>query len=159
MRITVCAVGKLKEKYLRDAIAEYSRRLDRYCRLEITEVPDEKIPENAHSAEERAVKEEEGKRLLRCIPDPSRVIALDIRGKGYSSEAFAGRIEEAGLQGISHLTFVIGGSLGLSDAVLSRADEKLSFSQMTFPHQLMRVILLEQIYRAFRIISHEPYHK
>ena len=136
MRITLVTVGKIKEKFFVQAIEEYSKRLSRYCKLEIIEVADEKTPDKA-----------------------SDVIALAIEGKMRSSEELAVRIEKLGIGGESHLTFVIGGSLGLAPAVLNRADEKLSFSPMTFPHQLMRVILLEQIYRSYRIINHEPYHK
>ena len=149
MRITLVTVGKIKEKFFVQAIEEYSKRLSRYCKLEIIEVADEKTPDKASEALELQIKEKEGKRILKSIKDDSYVIALAIEGKMRSSEELAARIEKLG----------IGGSLGLAPAVLNRADEKLSFSPMTFPHQLMRVILLEQIYRSYRIINHEPYHK
>jgi 23S rRNA (pseudouridine1915-N3)-methyltransferase len=151
-------VGKIKEKYFTDAIAEYSKRLGRYVTLDIAEVADEKAPENLSNAQMIQVKNAEGKRLLNVIKD-SYVIALAIDGKKLSSEKFAEKIDNCMVQGVSHITFVIGGSLGLSDEVLQKADYKLSFSDMTFPHQLMRVVLLEQIYRVQRILKNEPYHK
>ena len=159
MRITIACVGKVKEKFYRDAIQEYAKRLSRYVKLDIQEVADEKTPENASLALEKEIKEKEGNRLLKKIPDNAYVIALAIEGQALSSTDLAGKIEQLGLSGNSHIVFVIGGSLGLSPQVLGRADEKLSFSKMTFPHQLMRVILLEQIYRSYRIINGEPYHK
>lgn len=159
MKITVITVGKIKEKFYQDAIAEYSKRLSRYCRLEIIQVADEKTPDGASEAMETQIKEKEGERILSNIKDGSYVIALAIDGTMLNSEELAEKIEKWGVFGISQLVFIIGGSLGLSKAVLSRADYKLSFSRMTFPHQLMRVILLEQIYRSYRIIQGEPYHK
>ena len=159
MRITLLTVGKIKERYLTDAIGEYEKRLGRYCRLSIVETPDEKTPEGAGEALERKIKEKEGERLLARIREGDFVIALAIEGKMLSSEELAAKIDRLGVDGISHIVFVIGGSLGLSDAVLRRADFSLSFSKMTFPHQLMRVVLLEQIYRSFRINAGEPYHK
>lgn len=159
MKVTVIAVGKVKEKFFQDAIGEYSKRLSRYCKLEIIQVADEKTPDGASEALEQQIKEKEGERILASIKDGSYVIALAIEGTMLDSVELAGKLEKWGVSGISQLTFVIGGSLGLSKAVLSRADYKLSFSRMTFPHQLMRVILLEQIYRGFRIIQGEPYHK
>ena len=159
MKITVLTVGKIKEKFFRDAIDEYSKRLSRYCKLEILQVADEKTPDGASEALEQQIKEKEGERILSNIKDGSFVIALAIEGKMPDSVELAEKIEKWGISGISQLIFVIGGSLGLSDAVLARADYKLSFSRMTFPHQLMRVILLEQIYRSYRIIQGEPYHK
>ena len=159
MNITIYTVGKIKENFYRQAIAEYSKRLGRYCKLKIVEVSDEKTPDGASEAVERAIKEKEGERLLKQVRDHTYLIALAIDGKKLDSVAFSEKIESLGLHGVSDIGFVIGGSLGLSDAVLKRADWKLSFSDMTFPHQLMRVILLEQIYRAYRILSHEPYHK
>ncbi len=158
-RITILTVGKIKEKYLRDGIAEYSKRLGKYCRLEIVEVTDECTPDRASAAEEGQIKRVEGERLLRCIRDTDYVIALAIDGTMLDSVELSGKIEKLGVQGINSLVFVIGGSLGLSDEVLRRADYRLSFSRMTFPHQLMRLILLEQIYRGFRIMRGEPYHK
>lgn len=159
MKITVACVGKIKEKFFISAIEEYSKRLSRYVNLEVCQVNDEKAPENMSLAEEIKVKEIEGERLLKVIKDTSFVVALDIDGKKLTSEGFAEFFQQNMLKGISHITFVIGGSLGLGKDVLDRADYKLSFSDMTFPHQLMRVILLEQIYRANRIIKNEPYHK
>jgi 23S rRNA (pseudouridine1915-N3)-methyltransferase len=159
MKITILCVGKIKEKFYNSAIAEYTKRLTRYCNLDIIEVPDEKTKEQASEAEIAIVKDREGERLLKAIRDDGYVIALAIDGKMQDSEELAEKIQKLGVGGTSHIYFVIGGSLGLSDAVLRRADYHLSFSRMTFPHQLMRVILLEQIYRSYRIINHEPYHK
>lgn len=159
MKITLITVGKIKEKFLEAAIAEYSKRLSRYCKLEIVQVADEKTPDKAGEVLETQIKEKEGERILSQIKDGSFVIALAIEGNMLDSEELARKIETLGISGISQIVFVIGGSLGLSRQVLDRADYKLSFSRMTFPHQLMRVILLEQIYRSYRIISGEPYHK
>lgn len=159
MRIDIICVGKVKERYLRDAIDEYSKRLSRYCKLDILEVSDEKTPDHAPEAVETQIKEKEGERILKHIRQDAYVIALAIEGKMLSSEQLAARIENLGLRGTSHIQLVIGGSLGLDSRVLHRADMLLSFSPMTFPHQLMRVILLEQIYRAYKINAHEPYHK
>ena len=159
MKITIISVGKIKEKFFVDAIKEYSKRLSKYCKLNIVEVKDEKTKENASQTEEDIVKETEGKRILDKISDSSKVIALAIEGNELDSVELAKQIEEFRISGTSDITFVIGGSLGLHKTVLDRADMKLSFSKMTFPHQLMRVILLEQIYRSFRIINNEPYHK
>ncbi len=159
MKITLLTVGKIKEKYLRDGIAEYAKRLGRYCKLEIVEVQDEKTPDNASSAQEHQIKALEGERLLRYIKDTDYVTALAIDGKMLDSVELSENLERLFVQGKSSLVFVIGGSLGLSDEVLRRADYRLSFSKMTFPHQLMRMILLEQLYRSFRISKGEPYHK
>nr|WP_295682318.1 23S rRNA (pseudouridine(1915)-N(3))-methyltransferase RlmH [uncultured Lachnoclostridium sp.] len=159
MKITVVCVGKIKEKYLSMAIEEYSKRLSRYCKLEIIELPDEKTPDNASPAEELQIKKKEGERILKNIKDSAYVIALAIEGKMLSSEELADKMQQLGVNGESHLVFVIGGSLGLDAEVLDRADYKLSFSKMTFPHQVMRMILLEQVYRGYRIMSGEPYHK
>lgn len=159
MKITVIAAGKIKEKFYRDAVAEYSRRLGRYCTLEIIEVADEKTPDGAGEALELQIKEKEGRRMLQAIREDAYVLALAINGVARSSEKLASHLDLLAVRGKSHLCFVIGGSLGLSDEVLSRADEQISFSALTFPHQLMRVILLEQIYRCFRINRGEPYHK
>ena len=159
MKITIVTVGKIKEKYFTDAIAEYSKRLSRYCKLEIVQVADEKTPDGASEALETQIKDKEGERILSNIKDGSYVVALAIDGQMLDSEQLADKIEKWGVSGISQIVFVIGGSLGLSKAVLNRADYKLSFSKMTFPHQLMRVILLEQIYRSYRIMKGEPYHK
>lgn len=159
MKVTVIAVGKIKEKFYVDAINEYSKRLSKYCKLNFIEVKDEKTKENASSVEEDLVKETEGKRILDKISDSSKVIALAIEGDEFDSLELAKVFETLRVSGVSDITFVIGGSLGLHKSVLDRADMLLSFSKMTFPHQLMRVILLEQIYRSFRIINNEPYHK
>ena len=159
MQITIISVGKLKEKYLIDGISEYLKRLSSYARIEIIEVPDEKAPENLSYAEEQQVKKKEGERILSKIGVDSHVIALAIEGKQRSSEELATTIDSLGTYGKSKLAFIIGGSLGLSEEVMKRANDKLSFSKMTFPHQLMKLILVEQIYRAFRIIKGEPYHK
>lgn len=159
MKITVIAVGKIKETYLRDAISEYAKRLGKYCKLELLEVADEKTPDSASTALEKAIRQKEGERLLRHIREDAYVIALEIGGEMLDSVEFSRKIEKLGIQGRSHIVFVIGGSIGLSRQVLERADYALSFSRMTFPHQLMRVILLEQIYRGFRIMAGEPYHK
>ena len=158
MKITIACVGKIKEKYFTDAINEYAKRLSRYVTLDIAEVPDEKAPENMSPAQMEQVKEIEGERLNKVIKD-GYVVALAINGKKMTSEGFADFISDTMVKGASHITFVIGGSLGLSDKILKRADFKLSFYDMTFPHQLMRVVLLEQIYRANRIMKNEPYHK
>lgn len=159
MRITILCVGKIKEKYFADAVAEYSKRLSRYCKLEIIEVADEKTPDEASEMEERQIKEREGSRLLKYLKEDSYLIALAIEGKSLSSVELADYTEKLRVRGVSHITFLIGGSLGLDQEVLKKADYLLSFSKMTFPHQLMRVILLEQIYRSFRIQKGEPYHK
>ncbi|EJE7236094.1 23S rRNA (pseudouridine(1915)-N(3))-methyltransferase RlmH [Clostridium botulinum] len=159
MNISIISVGKIKEKFLKAAIDEYSKRLSKYCKLNIIEVTDEKTPDNASIKEENIIKEKEGNLILKHIKDTSFVIALDLKGKSITSEEFSNLIENCRLTGNSTITFVIGGSLGLSEQVLSRANYKLSFSKMTFPHQLFRVMLLEQVYRAFRILCKEPYHK
>ena len=159
MKITLITVGKIKEKNLKDAIAEYSKRLSRYCKLEIVEVADEKTPDNASDTVEDAIRDKEGERILKYIKEDAYVITLEIAGKMLTSEEMAEKIEKLGVQGTSHIIFIIGGSIGLGREILKRSDYALSFSKMTFPHQLMRVILLEQIYRSYRIINHEPYHK
>lgn len=159
MNISIVAIGKLKEKYLKQGIDEYIKRLSSYAKVEIIELPDEKAPENLSEQDMKIVKDKEGERLLVKISPDAHVIALAIEGKMKSSEELADNMDRLATYGKSKVTFVIGGSLGLSDAVLKRADEKLSFSRMTFPHQLMRLILLEQVYRAFRINRGEPYHK
>lgn len=159
MKISICCVGKVKESYFRGAIEEYSKRLGRYCKLEVLEVADCRTPDGASAAEEEAIKQTEGDRLLSKIKDDAYVIALAIDGKKLDSVELSDKIASLGVNGVSHIQFVIGGSLGLHESVLKRADFKLSFSDMTFPHQLMRVILLEQIYRSYRIMNNEPYHK
>lgn len=159
MNITIVCIGKLKERYWTEAIQEYSKRLSKYCTLTINELKEEKAPDNPSAAEELAVKEAEGKNILKQIKKDAFVIVLEIKGKELTSEALAEKIEGLGIDGKSDVVFVIGGSIGLSEEVLARADFRLSFSKMTFPHQMMRVILLEQIYRSFKIIRNETYHK
>ena len=159
MKITIACVGRTKEKFYRDAVAEYEKRLSRYCKLEILEVADEKTPDGAGAALEEQIREKEGRRLLEKIREDAFVCALEIEGKRLTSEGFARWMEGLTVRGTSHIVFVIGGSLGLHESVRRRADMALSFSDMTFPHQLMWVILAEQVYRAFRIIQGAPYHK
>lgn len=159
MNITIISVGKIKEKYFKNAINEYSKRLSRYCKLSFIEVPDEKAPENLSEIEIENIKDKEGQGILKNIKEGTYVIALDIKGKMMTSEELAKKLNSLGIQGKSNIAFIIGGSLGLSKVVLTRADFKLSFSPMTFPHQLMKVVLLEQVYRGFRINRGEPYHK
>lgn len=159
MKITIIAVGKLKESYLKEAVSEYAKRLNRYAKLDIIEVPDEPAGEKISPAEEIAVLAKEGERILKYIKEGAYCIATAISGTPLTSEGLADKIAKLSVTGHSHIYFVIGGSLGLCGNVLKRADFRLSFSQMTFPHQLMRVMLVEQLYRAFRINSNEPYHK
>ncbi len=159
MNIKIVCVGKIKEAFYRDALLEYQKRLSKYCKLSIIEVSDEKTLDNASENEELLVKEKEGKRILDKLNDKDYVFALAIEGKDLDSVSFSNKLESLAVDSVSDIAFVIGGSLGLSKEVLNRADFKISFSKMTFPHQLMRVILLEQIYRAYRIIKNEPYHK
>jgi 23S rRNA (pseudouridine1915-N3)-methyltransferase len=159
MKVTLICVGKLKEKYLSQGVEEYVKRLSRYCSLDIIELADEKTPDNASSVVEELIKKKEGERILKALKDDSYCIALAINGEMLTSPGLAEKIDALGVSGTSHISFVIGGSLGLSEDVIRRADYKLSFSKMTFPHQLMRMILLEQVYRAYRIIHNQPYHK
>lgn len=159
MNISIVTVGKLKEKYLKQGIEEYLKRLGSYAKVEVYEVSDEKAPEELSETEMVQVKQKEGERILAKINPDTYVIALAINGKLKSSEQLADSLDKLATYGKSKVAFVIGGSLGLSDEVLKRSDEQLSFSKMTFPHQLMRLILVEQIYRAFRINRGEPYHK
>lgn len=159
VQITIITVGKLKEKYLKEGIDEYSKRLSSYCKLQVIEVSDEKAPEELSATEMEQVKRKEGERILAQIKQDQYVIALAIEGSMWSSEKLSSELDRLATYGKSQVAFVIGGSLGLADTVLKRADAQLSFSKMTFPHQLMRLILVEQIYRAFRISRGEPYHK
>jgi len=159
MNISIICVGKLKEKYWQDAVMEYSKRLAPYCKLKIVELKETKLPLNAGTAETEAVRISEGKEILSRLGENTFVIALEIKGERMDSEKFAKKIERLGNDGKSDISFVIGGSFGLSGQVSARADYRLSFSDMTFPHQMMRVILLEQIYRCFKINKNEPYHK
>ncbi len=159
MKIRIICVGKIKENFYTQAIDEYSKRLSRYCKLETVELADEKTPDNASDTQNIRIKEKEGKKILSVIQEDDYVCALAIQGKMLDSVELSEYIDRLGIDGHSSIAFVIGGSLGLSEEVLARADMKLSFSKMTFPHQLMRVILLEQIYRSYRIMKNEPYHK
>ena len=159
MKITILCVGKIKEAFYRQAIDEYAKRLGKYCKLEIVEVADEKTPDKASEVMESQIMEKEAERLIDKLKEDSYIFTLEIKGKKYTSEAFSETIEKLTIQGKSHLTFVIGGSLGLHEKILKLSNQPISFSDMTFPHQLMRVILTEQIYRAFRIMNNEPYHK
>ena len=159
MRISVVTVGKIKEKYLKMAIDEYAKRLSKYCKLDFVEVADEKTPDNASDVVNEKIKDIEGERILNNIKKDSYVIALAIEGKQLTSEELAEKMDTLAVTGKSNITFVIGGSLGLAKSVMDRADYKLSFSKMTFPHQLMRVIFLEQCYRAFAIMNNIKYHK
>ena len=159
MNINIICIGKLKEKYWADAIQEYSKRLNKYCSLTITELKEEKAPDKPSEAEEAAIKDAEGKNIIKHLKKDTYVIALEIKGIQLTSEGLAEKINGLGLLGKSDITFMIGGSIGLSQEVLSIADFSLSFSKMTFPHQMMRVVLLEQIYRSFKILRNETYHK
>lgn len=159
MDIRILSVGKIKEKYLNDGIAEYAKRLSRYCRLSFHQVADEKTPDKASETANDQIRDLEGERLMKLIRPGDYVIALAIDGKMLDSLELSEKIGRLGVDGVSSIAFVIGGSLGLGSEVLKRADYKLSFSKMTFPHQLMQMILLEQIYRGYRILNHEPYHK
>ena len=159
MEIRILSVGKIKEKYLTAGIEEYVKRLGRYCKLTFCQVPDEKTPDKASGALNEQIKNTEGERLMKHIREQDYVIALAIDGNMLDSVELSRKLGQLGVEGKSSIAFVIGGSLGLSPQILNRADFKLSFSKMTFPHQLMQMILLEQIYRGYRILNHEPYHK
>ena len=159
MNITIISVGKIKEKYIKLGIEEFSKRLTRYCKLNMIEVPDEKTPDQASQKEMDLIKDKEGQLILNKIKDNMYVIAMDLNGEMKTSEAFAKQLSQLALSGDSNIAFIIGGSLGLSDNVKKRANYKLCFSKMTFPHQLFKLILLEQIYRTYRINNNEPYHK
>ncbi len=159
MNVEIICIGKLKEKYWRDASAEYAKRLGRFCRFKITELKESRLPENASAADEETVKYKEGEEILKALKKQQYVVALDIRGTEIDSEKLAARLDRLMTSGTSDVAFIIGGSLGLSQDVISRADFRLSFSPMTFPHQMMRIILQEQLYRCFKIIHNEAYHK
>ena len=159
MNINILTVGKIKEKYIKEGINEFSKRLSRYAKLKIIEIDDEKAPENLSQKDMEKVMEKEGEKIISKIPQNSFIISLEIEGKSISSEMLSKKIEDIMISGNNDITFIIGGSLGLSNEVKMMSNFKLSFSKMTFPHQLMRLILLEQIYRAFRIMKNEPYHK
>ena len=158
LNINIICVGKLKETYLKDAVNEYSKRLQKYCNLEITELADEKLPNNLNPSLISDIKNKECNKILQAIHKDSFVFCLDLKGKNFSSEEFSQKIDDIALNSNSHITFIIGGTLGLNDDVLKVANEKISFSKMTFPHQLIRVFLLEQIFRAFKISKGETYH-
>ena len=159
MNIKIISVGKIKEKYIQEGIKEFSKRLSRYCNLDIVELEDEKAPENLSEKEMEIIKNKEGEKIIAKIPQNSFIISLEIEGKQISSEELSKKMEDIMVNGINDITFLIGGSLGLSDEVKSKSNFKLSFSKMTFPHQLMRLILVEQVYRAWKIMKNEPYHK
>ena len=158
LTINILCVGKLKENYLKDAISEYSKRLSRYCKLNFIEIPDEKIPDKLNTNLETEIKSKECTNILNHIKRDSYVIALDLNGKQFSSEEFSEKLENLSME-TSNITFIIGGSLGLTQDLLNKCNMKICFSKMTFPHQLFRIILLEQIYRGFKIIKNESYHK
>ncbi len=159
MKLTVVAVGKLKEKYLKEGISEYSKRLSRFCELQVIEVDDEQAPENLSESQEIQVKRREAERIMKKVKDGSALIVLDLKGKKLNSEGFADKLNSFFISGKSHITFVIGGSLGLDEELVERADFRLCLSDMTFPHQLARLILLEQVFRVFKILNNETYHK
>ena len=159
MNVTLIVVGKNKEKFFREAVDEYSKRLSKFCKLNIIEVEDEETPASSSDSFDSQIKDKEGERILKKIPSSAFVFTLEIDGKKFDSVSFSRKIENLCITGNSHICFIIGGSLGLSDSVKKISNERISFSDMTFPHQLMRVILLEQLYRAFKIINNEPYHK
>lgn len=156
--INIICVGKIKEKFFKDAILEYSKRLSKYCKFDILELPDEKIPDKSNISIENSIKEKECNNIINHLKSDSYIIALDLKGKELSSENFSKKIDNISMQN-SKITFIIGGSLGLTDKLLNMCDEKICFSQMTFPHQLIRIFLIEQIYRAFKISNNETYHK
>ncbi len=158
LSINLVCIGKLKENYLCQAVEEYAKRLSKYCQLKVVELPDEKLPTKLYEASILEVKEKESKKIVQAIKMPSYVICLDLKGKEMTSEEFSRKIEDISLKGNSSITFVIGGTLGITKEVLNLANEKICFSKMTFPHQLMRVFLLEQLFRAFKISHHETYH-
>lgn len=157
--VNIICPGKIKEKFFKEAIDEYSKRLSKYCKLNIVEVPDEKVPDKLSDTIVNEIKEKEGKAIINKIPKDTYLICLDLKGKDFSSEEFSKKLEDISLNFNSSVTFVIGGTLGISEEVLSLAKEKICFSKMTFPHQLIRVFLLEQIFRAFKISNGETYHR
>lgn len=159
IHINIICVGKIKENYLKDAISEYSKRLTKYCTLNIIELPDEKIPNNPNQKDISIIKDKESKNIISHLKKDSYIICLDLKGKQYTSEEFSKKIENISLNHTSSITFIIGGSLGMSEELLNKSNELICFSKMTFPHQLFRVFLLEQIYRAFKISNNENYHK
>ncbi len=158
LTINIVCIGKIKEKFFKEAIDEYSKRLSKYCKLNILELPDEKIPDKSNSSIENEIKTKECNNIINHIKKDSYIICLDLKGKEFSSEQFSKNIENISMQS-SQITFIIGGSLGLTENLLNLSNQKICFSKMTFPHQLIRVFLLEQIYRAFKISNGETYHK
>ena len=159
LHINIICVGKLKEKYLQDALSEYSKRLSKYCNLTIIELPDEKLPNNLNDSLINQIKQKESNNILSHIEKGSDVLALDLKGKQFSSEEFSKKITDISLNSFSSITFIIGGTLGLYENVLKNSNELICFSKMTFPHQLIRIFLLEQIFRAFKISNNETYHR
>lgn len=159
MKLTIVAVGKLKEKYLKEGISEYSKRLSRFCELQVIEVEDEQAPENLSESQEMQVKRKEAERIMKKVKEGSALVVLDLKGNKLNSERFADKLNSFFISGKSHITFVIGGSLGLDDEIIKKSDFRLCLSDMTFPHQLARLILLEQIFRVFKILNNETYHK
>ena len=159
LHINIICVGKLKEKYLQDAIAEYSKRLSKYCNFNITELFDEKVPDNLNESIINNIKEKEAEKIISHIDKNSYVMTLDLKGRQFTSEEFSKKIEDISLNSSSNITFIIGGTLGLSEGVLKRSNELICFSKMTFPHQLIRVFLVEQLFRAFKISNNETYHR
>ena len=159
LNINILCVGKIKENYLKDAIKEYSKRLSKYCNLNIIEVPDETVPNKLSDVVMEDIKNNEASKMLEQLKKETYLICLDLKGKEYSSEEFSEKIQDIAVQGNSSITFVIGGTLGIGKAVLEKSKEKICFSKMTFPHQLIRVFVLEQIFRAFKISSGETYHR
>ena len=159
LHINIICVGKIKEQYLKDAISEYQKRLSKYCLLNILELPDEQVPSNLNSKLTQNIKQIESNNILSHIKKDTYVICLDLTGKQYTSEEFSQKLDNIALNYNSDITFIIGGTLGMSDELLQKANEKISFSKMTFPHQLIRVFLLEQIFRAFKISNNETYHR
>lgn len=159
LHIDIICIGKIKEQYLKDAISEYSKRLSKYCSLTIIELPDISVPNNLNSTIAQNIKQSESNTILSHIKKDSYIICLDLKGKQYSSEDFSKKLDDIALNHNSNISFIIGGTLGMSDELLKRANESICFSKMTFPHQLIRVFLLEQIFRAFKISNHETYHR
>ncbi len=158
ININIICIGKLKEKYLKDAVSEYSKRLSKYCKINIIELSDEKIPSKVNDSIINSVKIEEGTKIINSLKNDSYVFSLDLKGKQYSSEEFSHKIQELSVNGYSTITFIIGGTLGLTNEVLKKSNELICFSKMTFPHQLIRVFLLEQLFRGFKIAGNETYH-
>lgn len=158
LNINIICVGKLKEQYLKDAVSEYSKRLSKYCKINFIELSDEKLPDKINDSIINEIKQKEANKIMNSIKKEAFVLALDLKGKEYTSENFSKKIEDIAIRGFSNITFIIGGTLGLTDEVLQKSNELICFSKMTFPHQLIRVFLLEQLFRAFKISNNETYH-